>query len=284
MPDSRWHHIKSAAFKLGLKLIPAKKGLTFLTLHHLEDCEFEWLGNILDYLKKEHDFIDVSDIDQGDFINCESNNKGIVLTFDDAFKCHRKIADSLLAPRDIKALFFVPTEFIGLTGSDAFEFTKHKFFPNSSPKNLEKGSYDAMDWDDLQSLVKLGHTIGAHTRSHPVLSSISETQLYSEISEPANFLEEKLNIEISHFAYPFGSIESVNTLAFIEAKKRFKWAYSNIRGMSKDSPCRHFIYRQNILPKSPIWLVDAIVKGRLDIKYKKVHSRTSKKYLANVDA
>ena len=269
MLGNRWDHIKTVVFKSGLKLIPAKKGLTFLTLHHIQDCEFEWLGNILDYLKEEHDFIDVSDIDKSDFINCKSNNKGIVLTFDDAFKCQKRIADCLLAPRDIKAMFFVPTDFVGLTESDAFEFTKQKFFPYSAPKNLENGSYDAMNWDDLKSLVKSGHTIGAHSRSHLALSNISVTRLYHEISEPADFLEKKLNTEISHFAYPFGSIESINTQAFVEAKKRFKWAYSNVRGMSKNSPSRHFIYRQNIVPKSPIWLVDAIVKGKLDFYYKK---------------
>ena len=282
MLGDRWNRIKAVIIKLGLKLIPAKKGLVFLTLHHVNDSEFEWLGHILDHLMKENDFVDISDIDQYDFINQKSTNTGIVLTFDDAFKCQKRIADYLLAPRDIKAMFFVPTEFIGLTGSDAFEFSKQNFFPNSSPKNLEKGSYDAMNWDDLDSLVKSGHTIGAHTRSHPALSSILETQLNSEISESANFLEEKLNIEISHFAYPFGSIESVTTPAFAEAKKRFTWAYSNIRGMSKDSPCRHFIYRQNIVPKSSFWLVEAIVKGRLDFRYKNVRFRASKKYLANI--
>lgn len=283
MLDKRWDFIKAAFFKLVLKLIPAKKGLIFLTLHHVEDRDFEWLGNILDYLKKDYDFINISDIDQTDFINCQSANKKIVLTFDDAFKCHKRIADCILAPRDIKALFFVPTEFVGLTGLDAFEFTRQKFFPKSSPKTLEKGSYDAMDWDDLKNLVKSGHTIGSHTRSHPALSNTPETQLNSEISESADFLEEKLNIEISHFAYPFGSIADVSSPAFNEAKKRFEWAYSNIRGMIKDSPCRHFIYRQNIVPKSPIWLIEAIVKGQLDIFYKKVHFRASKKYLANVD-
>ena len=269
--------LRSNVTRWVVKFVPQKKGLVFLTLHHLDKSEFEWVCQVLDYLQGFCDFLDPKEIEHPEYTLRESSRTQIILTFDDGFRCHKKIVDQCLDSRNIKAIFFIPTAFVGLTGEKAFEFTKRNFFPNSSPKKLEKDSYDAMNWDDLDSLVKSGHIIGAHTRSHPMLSRIFETQLNSEISEAADFLEEKLNIKVSHFAYPFGSIESVDALAFAEAKKRFAWAYSNIRGMGKDSPCRHFIYRQNIVPKSPIWLVEAIVKGRLDFRYKNVRFRASKK-------
>ena len=51
--------------------------------------------------------------------------------------------------------------------------------------------------------------------------------------------------------------------------KRYKYIFSNIRGSVSDSPSTSFIFRQNIAPEDPIWLVKLIIEGRLDWKYKK---------------
>ena len=257
-----------------LTLIPAKKGIVFLTLHHITSSELEWFSNMLDQLALVCDFIEPSEVENinSSLVWMKRNRTQIVLTFDDGFKCQKKLVDECLNPRNLKALFFVPTEFIGLTGEDAFEFTKFNFYPDSEPRKLPNGGYDAMTWNDLHSLVSDGHIIGGHTATHPKLSKISEPELLSEIIDSADLLENKLNTEVCHFAYPFGSLDTVNVAAFEIAKQRFKWGYSNIRGIFNESPSKHFIYRQNVVPGTSIKLVKAAVDGLLDIRYRKQRS------------
>ena len=261
-----------AAIRLALKFIPAKRGIVFLTLHNIDSSEVEWLCDVLDDLKRSHDFIDVKDIDGAIRMPNRGSRPYLVLTFDDAFACQKVIADECLNSRNIKALFFVPTAFVGLVGRKALNFTKTSFYPNTQPKQLSMGGYDAMTWNDIRALVAQGHTVGAHTVTHPKLSNISEKEIWDEIVNSATILESELKVKIIHFAYPFGSVEATGQLSHSIVKKRFQWAYSNVRGVFQDSPSKHFIYRQNLVPKSPLWLVRAIVEGRLDFLYRKKHT------------
>lgn len=261
--------IVSAITRLALTLVPVKKGVVFVTLHHIEDSELEWVSSILDQLSLSCDFIDPKEIENSEFILKRSSRTKIVLTFDDAFKCQKTIADKCLSSRNIKALFFVPSAFVGLDGNEALEFTKENFFPNSKPRELPEGGYDAMTWNDLNSLILSGHTIGGHSENHPQLSKLSKAVLEDEILKSADLLEIKLKVKINHFAYPFGSLKTISQSSYSVVKDRFDWAYSNIRGMFDESPSRHFVYRQNLVPGMPLWLVKAIVEGRLDWKYRR---------------
>ena len=68
---------------------------------------------------------------------------------------------------------------------------------------------EALTWDELKELDS--HpliTIGAHTRRHPILSSISSEDANLEISQSKNILEDRLGHPIRHLAYPFGDQKS----------------------------------------------------------------------------
>lgn len=68
-----------------------------------------------------------------------------------------------------------------------------------------------MNWEHLKELSKNPlFTLGSHTISHPILSKLNETELATEIIESKKELEEKLNLEIFCFAYPFGKPDSYN--------------------------------------------------------------------------
>ena len=159
-----------------------------------------------------------------------------------------------------------------MAGKEALEFTHENFFPNSKPRQLPLGSYDAMSWRDISSLIASGHTIGGHSGNHPQLSKIPKLELEHEILNSADMLESVIKVKVRHFAYPFGSIETTCQSSYLVVKERFGWAYSNIRGMFHESPSRHFIYRQNVVPNSPLWFIKAIVEGRIDMWYHKVRS------------
>ena len=250
-----------------LNFIPKKKGPTALTLHHIDQQKFSWLSATLDRLLKDYEFIDPGSINKKDCLKADEKKK-LLLTFDDGFLCNKYIAEEILEPRGIKALFFITKGFMGLKDEKALAFVKRNFYPDSTPDKLHLGSYDALSVADIKDLSKAGHTIGAHTETHPKLSRISEEQMNFEVISSSDALQKELDIEIKQFAYPFGSMESINEEAFIKARENFDIAYSNIRGMLSESPSTHFLYRENIVPGMPIWLVEAIVEGRLDWLYR----------------
>ncbi|MDR0609739.1 MAG: polysaccharide deacetylase family protein [Planctomycetaceae bacterium] len=66
--------------------------------------------------------------------------------------------------------------------------------------------YDFLDWDELRLLHRQGIEIGAHTLSHPVLSSLHQTELERELRESKECLERELGVECDALAYPFGSV------------------------------------------------------------------------------
>jgi peptidoglycan/xylan/chitin deacetylase (PgdA/CDA1 family) len=48
-------------------------------------------------------------------------------------------------------------------------------------------------------------TIGAHTVSHPALATLDRRDVYRELTDNRDYLQDRLNREIRHFAYPYGS-------------------------------------------------------------------------------
>ena len=168
--------------RLGLALIPKKSGPVAITLHHVGEESFAWLGSILDALSVDFDFMDP--IEMEDINNIASNK--ILMTFDDGFMIQKKLVDEVLTPRNIKAIFFIPTGFIGLSGEQAEKFAKTNFFPEGNPPVLSPGSYDGMDWGDIRQLLDAGHSVGGHTLTHSNLCLLEADELNQEIVSEMN--------------------------------------------------------------------------------------------------
>jgi len=64
--------------------------------------------------------------------------------------------------------------------------------------------YKSMDWEQVRELADNNITIGAHTRSHPILSRIDEHKLEHEIAGSKQRIEEETGSEVSCFCYPNG--------------------------------------------------------------------------------
>lgn len=67
-----------------------------------------------------------------------------------------------------------------------------------------------MDWDMIRAMARGGMTIGGHTVTHPILSSLQEDAQREEIEGCARRLHEELGIAMTHFAYPVGSRTAFN--------------------------------------------------------------------------
>lgn len=65
-----------------------------------------------------------------------------------------------------------------------------------------------LSWAQLRELSREGMTLGAHTRTHPVLTNVPLDTVKTEIRECREDLRREVGILPSIFAYPFGAHDS----------------------------------------------------------------------------
>jgi peptidoglycan/xylan/chitin deacetylase (PgdA/CDA1 family) len=67
--------------------------------------------------------------------------------------------------------------------------------------------YRPMTWAQLRTLSTEGFEVGAHTRTHPILSHVGPGQLRDETEGCREEIERNLGFPVRHFAYPNGKRE-----------------------------------------------------------------------------
>jgi peptidoglycan/xylan/chitin deacetylase (PgdA/CDA1 family) len=122
-----------------------------------------------------------------------SNNKVVIINFDDSFKNQVLYAKPILDKYGFKATFFEVCGWIG--------------------KSSERKS-----WQDIAALQQDGMNIESHTMTHPHLNTLSPIELNAEIGGAKQcFLEHGLNPTI--FAYPYS--EGWNNPAVVSTVARY---------------------------------------------------------------
>ncbi len=123
----------------------------------------------------------------------------VIISFDDGWSDQFTYAFPILEKYHYAATFFVFTNAIG----------RHGF----------------LSWDNLQTLVSDGMTIGSHSESHPYLTHITDPKiLWNEISDSKQVLQDHLGITVNEFAYPFG-MYNASIIALVQ-----KAGYRSARG------------------------------------------------------
>ena len=247
--------------------------LRVLLFHDIPKDSYSFFKQKLEYLSKNWNFITAKDLER--YLKGETllHGDNLLLTFDDGFQSNRLVAEEILNPMGIKALFFVVTEFIKLTNQvDQIQFIKTNLYPEWSdrayPENLSE--MKSLSYEDLAYLNNSGHTIGCHTATHPDLSKISnEKHLIQEITESANSLENKLEIKIEHFSYGFGNVSYFNKNALEIARSRFPYIYTGMRGDNAKSMNPWAIRRDTIAIEDSLHLMGSLLEGLADFRYKK---------------
>ena len=120
--------------------------------------------------------------------NGRSNRPFVCLTFDDGYRDTFDLAYPILKKLNIPFAVYVTTGFIDKTASMWwYEQT------------------NVMNWEQIKSLdADPLCTIGAHTVTHPRLSTLTEEDMHKEIVVSKRRLEEVLGHSINHFSYPHG--------------------------------------------------------------------------------
>jgi len=119
----------------------------------------------------------------------------------------------------------------------------------TSLNNRENHEYLYLNLEHLQKLKedKL-ITLGCHTHDHLCFFYFNEHEIEKQIMMCKEIIEEKLNIKISHFAYPYGSNNDINYFEHKILKKlKFKTAVTTLEIDHKDN-VNFYLPRMSIGP------------------------------------
>jgi peptidoglycan/xylan/chitin deacetylase (PgdA/CDA1 family) len=72
--------------------------------------------------------------------------------------------------------------------------------------------YEPLRWDEVREMAANNIDFGAHTRTHPILSSVSDHKsLVEEIEVSRKRIEQELDKPVPHFSYPNGTWDDINS-------------------------------------------------------------------------
>jgi peptidoglycan/xylan/chitin deacetylase (PgdA/CDA1 family) len=139
-----------------------------------------------------------------------SEDKRLVVTFDDGYESMLTHALPVLEELGLPATVFVPTDFPGQREYLSWPGIEEWL---DSPHREE---LRPLDWDQLAELVRHGWEIGSHTCSHPHLTELDDEQLASELRESRREITARLG-SCQTIAYPYGDVDERVVLAARDA-------------------------------------------------------------------
>ncbi len=249
-----------------------KDQMRVLIFHDIEKknyCKFQY---ILEHIQKNSNIITPKEFKmflEGNF-NKINSKMNILLTFDDGYKSQKMIVEKFLNPKNIKALFFLVSDFIKIESKiPAQSFIRNNFYKEKYNGYLDD-DIENMSVDDVNYLINTGHSVGAHTKTHTQLSKIvNEDMLISEIVDCKKNLEGILaNIKIDDFAYTFGDFDSINKNSLAHIAKNYKYIYSGLRGNNLKIK-KNIVRRDAINLWEPLEVINCYLNGYLDFLYEK---------------
>ena len=242
--------------------------LRVLLFHDIAPNEVTSFTEKIDYLSKSYNFVTPNEFEAMTQGSKPIIGKNILLTFDDGYKSNFEIATQILDKRDIKAIFFVITDFVSLSKiEDCRNFISENIFKGMYPSEIPS-HWANMDWHDLRYLVDNGHVIGCHTKTHARLSTVSDsTKLVREILGSKKIIERKLNINVSHFAYPNGNLKSFSVPALNIAKTQYQYIHSGFRGRNEPDKFDFLVLRDSVSGNSSIKEMAFYLDGWIDATY-----------------
>lgn len=239
------HHTLSALAGLSTRATRQalkKNRVQNLYFHFLPDSETDNFRELIRRLSEDHYFLSYSEaimrIKSG-----EIDKPYLSISFDDGFESNR-LAAEILAEEGISACFFVCPDMVG---------KERHVLEREFSGDLGSESR-MMSWDEIDSIIALGHEVGSHTLDHSVLADLSLESAHEQIANSKKILESKLG-SIKHFAWPRGQFHHFRPeLIDMVFEAGYESCASAVRGshlgqMKSQAGC---IRRENCLTSWPI--------------------------------
>jgi peptidoglycan/xylan/chitin deacetylase (PgdA/CDA1 family) len=218
----------------------------------------------LSFLKRNADVISGDDLPK---VMDRGKGRHVLITFDDGYRDNYELAFPLLKKHGLTATFFICTGLVdrskrawwddiaymagqsarpdfaanrdeqiagGIAGYRALPAEKTgDFLDRFSERTgvdlpaMTAGNPEWMTWDMIREMRAGGMTIGAHTISHPILSSLSPHSQLAEIQGSRDRVAAELGEQPRLFAYPIGKPATFNSDTIAALKiSGFDFAFS----------------------------------------------------------
>ncbi len=168
----------------------------------------------------------------------------VLLTFDDAFESFADVAWPELQRRDMHAVLFVVTDFVGRRA------TWDLPLPGRRVPHLT--------WNALRKLAADGVEIGSHSRSHTDLRRCDNVTLQRELLDSRKRLQDELGQPVHALSWPFGRCNTRTGAVATAAGYKLAFAMP---------PCGRNDHPQTMaLPRRGVYITDgpAAVLDKLD--------------------
>jgi peptidoglycan/xylan/chitin deacetylase (PgdA/CDA1 family) len=217
----------------------------------------EAFGAQLDALSKSFDVIALGDFEA---TARDPRARAVLITFDDGYRDQLDLAARMLHERGLPAAFFLTTGFLdggrlawwdeiawivraGGDGEDAVkeQLERYRELPGEAGEEFLERLAEAsgtgrpdpaelapwMSWDGARELLRLGHSVGGHTVTHPILARLGEEGQRLEIGGCLQRLRAELGVPVDTFAYPSGHPGSFDgTTTSLLSEHGVEWAFS----------------------------------------------------------
>ena len=164
------------------------------------------------------------------YLDGDIYGKVVGITFDDGYQNNLTNAAPVLKKYNFSATCYIVSQNIGL--SNIWDLSN-----NITQRPL-------MTESEIKQWLNLGMDIGAHTRTHADLTSISEKKAYDEINNCKADLENKFKVKVTDFCYPFG--RSNDLISKMVENSNYSTASTMQRGRA------HLMSNNYLLPRIPI--------------------------------
>jgi len=155
----------------------------------------------IDWLQDNFEIVDLQECQRR--ISSGFNDRPTVsLTFDDGYAENCEFALPLLIERRIPVCYFVTLHHV----------TKQEYFPHDLDLDFE---FPINTIESLRALDLSGVEIGAHTRTHLDLGTVTDPLvLADEVIIASNELSDLIGRKVRYFAFPYGLYRNLNSTVF----------------------------------------------------------------------
>lgn len=149
---------------------------------------------MLGWLSQHTDVMGVNEL-----LDCHRHGNprpAVAITFDDGHKDNAALAMPIAMRHGLKFTVFFT---VGVVERNPRAFNRFK-----SVLRQATADFEVLTWDDAESLLENGFSVGSHTWDHPMLSHLPDEGIEFQLRISKEFIEKRLGLKEIGMCYPYG--------------------------------------------------------------------------------
>ncbi len=126
----------------------------------------------------------------------------------------------------------------------------------------EEERYLFMTWEEVRGMTEAGQLVGAHTHTHPMLSTLTEAESWEELKKSKELLEAHTGVPCLTMSFPNGEAENFNTTHIQQLRELgYRCAFTQMPLFNTKSTNTYMLRRINVPQKMPLSMLEAKLCG-----------------------